>query len=622
MRLTGLATGLDTDTLIKQMLKPYQMRLDKTNQDKQILQWQQETYKDIIKDVNDLKSKYFDVLKKDNYLLSSNSYYGVKVDVNDKLPNLANIVASSTAKEGKYKLNVKEIAKSAKISSGDKVEKSEKIIKETKLSQLGIKKDSKLNVRYMDNGVEKTTTITIDDEDMTIEQLQSKINSETNKNVKLVIDNESIKLTDVTNFEDSTGIISKLSSNMKIGSSTKLNDLDIKPGGKFTIDYQGLKEPVEIEVTDQIQTVSQLAAEVSKKTNGEVTLSFNELSGKFSFQTKSTGSEVNLKLSDGSGGILGKLKITTLESSGKDANVEITEPDGTIATTVIKNTNKFTINGITYDLKETSDKNSNNNMEFTITKDTQKGVDLVKGLVEEYNKLVEKTNKLTTTKKNYKFSPLTDEQKKEMKEDEIKKWEEKAKEGIIKGDPYIERMMRELRNVFFQKVEGSETSLQSIGINTTKEYREGGKLAIDEEKLKKAFTENPEKVIELFTKQSTTHPSYNADSTPEERKIRNSEQGIFNRIEDIFKDYVRTSPNEKGRRGILLEKAGLEGTYTEINNELSKKIRDKDKIIYNQTRKLTERENKLYIQFAQLEKAMNSLNSQQAWFTQQMGGGQ
>jgi len=618
MRITGLATGMDMDKMVQDMLKPYQMRLDKTKQDKQIIQWQQEIYRDIIKDVRDLESKYFNSLKGD-YLLSSNSYYGVKVEVNDKLANLANIVAGSKAKEGKYKLEVEQIAENAKISSSGRVEKNEEKIKATKLSQLGIEKDSKLSVRYIDNnGDEMTTTITIDDPDITIEKLQNKIEDETGGKVKLKIENGSIKLTDATNFEDSTGIMSKLSSNMNTSIYTKLSDLGIDVGDKFTIDYTGLKEPIEIEITNNIQNVSQLISEVSKKTKGEVSLSFNELSGEFSFETKSTGSEVKLNLSNQSGNVLGALNITTSSSAGKDAIVNIREPDGTKGR-VVRASNKFTINDVVYDLKE---KSNGSEMEFTVTKDTQKGIDLIKGFIEDYNKLVEKTNKLTTEKKNYKFSPLTEDQKKEMKEDDIKKWEEKAKAGIIKGDPYVERMMRDIRSIFFQKVEGSEVSLQSIGINTTKNYKEGGKLAIDEEKLKKAFAEDPEKVIQLFTQKSTTHPSYNPDASQEEKKVRNNEQGIFNRIQDIFKDYTRTSLNKDGYRGTLLEKAGEVGNTTETTSILSKKIKDKDKVIDEQIKKLTERENRLYIQFAKLEKAMNSLNSQQAWFMQQMGGGQ
>lgn len=619
MRIGGLATGMDTDKMIQEMLKPYKMRLDKTNQDKQILQWQQEIYKDIIKDTRDLKSKYFDILNKDNYLLSNNSYYGVKVDTEDKL---ANILADSSAKAGKYKLSIEKIAKSAKMSSDGKVEKSEEAIKGTKLSQLGIVKDSKLSLRYVnDIGEETITTITIDNKEMTIEELQNKINTETGSKVQLEIKGNTVKLVGNTNFEDSTGIMSKLASNMNTSLSTRLDDLGIKVGDKFTIDYTGLKEPIEITRTANMESVAHLIVEVSKQTKGEVTLSFNELSGEFSFETKNTGSEVKLNLSDKSGKVLEALNIKKRESTGENAKINITEPDGTNAE-VVKNVNKFTINGITYDLKETSVENSGKDMEFTVTRDTQKGVDLIKGFIEDYNKLVEKTNKLTTQKKNYKFPPLTDDQKKDMKEEDIKRWEEKAKEGIIKGDPYIEKMMRELRNVFFQKVEGNDTSLQAIGINTTKNYLDGGKLAIDEKKLEKAFTEDPEKVIELFTKKSTTYPIYDPDLKPEQRKVKNSEQGIFNRISDIIEDYARTGPNSKGYRGILLEKAGLEGNVTEKNNVLSKSINQKDKIILDQTRKLKEREDRLYMQFAQLEKAMNALNSQQAWFAQQMGGGQ
>lgn len=621
MRIPGLATGMDTDTMIQQMLKPYKMRVDKTSQDKQILQWQQEIYKDIIKDINELKTKYFDVLKTDNYLLSSNSYYGVTTTVNDKLSNLANIVADSTAKEGKYTLEVEKIAEPAKVSSGSKVGKTEEEIKTMKLSELGVWAGSKLNIRC--NGEEAPIEINIDNPDMTIEEFQEKISSETNNKVKLEIINGSIKLTDAMNFEDETGIIDKINLSIKPSLGTRLSDLGITSDDDFSIDYTGAKKPVEIDV-DEHMTIAQFIYEVSEKTGGEVTLSFNELSGKFSFETKNTGNDMNLSISNvenGKGDILKALKIDPNEASstGTDAKVKIKEPDGTDAT-VYKSTNRFTINGITYDLKETSAENSNKNMEFTITKDTQKGLDLIKGFVDEYNKLVEKTNKLTTTKKNYKFPPLTDDQKKEMKEDEIKKWEEKAKEGIIKGDPYIERMMRELRNVFFNEVKGCSTSIQAIGINTTKNYLDGGKLSIDEEKLKKALTENPEKVIQLFTQRS--NKSYNPDATSEEREERYNNEGIFNRIEDIFKDYARTSPNKYGQRGMLIDKAGLEGTSTELNNELSKKIRDKDKIIYDQNKKLAQRENRLYIQFAQLEKAMNSLNSQQSWFLQQMGMGQ
>ncbi len=37
LRITGLATGMDTDNTIKQLMKPYNMKVDKLKQDKQIV---------------------------------------------------------------------------------------------------------------------------------------------------------------------------------------------------------------------------------------------------------------------------------------------------------------------------------------------------------------------------------------------------------------------------------------------------------------------------------------------------------------------------------------------------------------------------------------------------------
>ena len=59
-RLTGMATGMDTDTTVKQLMKPYQMRVDKLTQNKQLVQWKQDAYRDIMSDLNSFKSNYFE----------------------------------------------------------------------------------------------------------------------------------------------------------------------------------------------------------------------------------------------------------------------------------------------------------------------------------------------------------------------------------------------------------------------------------------------------------------------------------------------------------------------------------------------------------------------------------
>ncbi len=56
-------------------------------------------------------------------------------------------------------------------------------------------------------------------------------------------------------------------------------------------------------------------------------------------------------------------------------------------------------------------------------------------------------NKLSE-KRYRKFEPLTEEQKKDMKENDIKLWEEKAQSGILRNDSDIQNMLYSLRSAF------------------------------------------------------------------------------------------------------------------------------------------------------------------------------
>ena len=110
--------------------------------------------------------------------------------------------------------------------------------------------------------------------------------------------------------------------------------------------------------------------------------------------------------------------------------------------------------------------------------------------------------------------------------------------------------------------------------------------------------------------------------TPSDRDARWKEEGIFQRVNDILLDYTRTTRNSNGKKGLLIEKAGIKGDFSEVNNTLSKDMLDRDKRIGEMEKKLFDRENGYYRKFAALEKAMNKMNSQSAWLMQQFGGGQ
>jgi flagellar hook-associated protein 2 len=57
LRITGLASGLDTETMIKDMMKAHRMPLNKIFQQKQYMEWQRDDYRTINRQLNDMSNK-------------------------------------------------------------------------------------------------------------------------------------------------------------------------------------------------------------------------------------------------------------------------------------------------------------------------------------------------------------------------------------------------------------------------------------------------------------------------------------------------------------------------------------------------------------------------------------
>ena len=505
MRLTGLATGMDTDATIKEMLKPQQTKIDNMKKDQEIVQWQQEIYRDIIKETNNLMSKYFDVLNKDNYLLGSSSLTTTKVTSSNPLLNMT---ASADAKEGAYKVKVDTLAKGAKLTGN----MSSIYNMDTTFGTLGVA-----------DGETKEIKIEL--------QVPDK-NDPTKKEIK--------------------NITVEVNAKMKIG---------------------------------------ELAKEISSQSSGEVNLEYSEITKTFELNTKSQGKNVGLKLIEGQE-IFKGIGINTFEGTGQNAIGEITLPNGQSGG-FDQSSNKFSLDGINFDVNGMKE---NEEVTITVSKSNDEAVKKIKSFVEDYNKLVDKVNKLNTEKRNYSYKPLTEAEKKDMTDDQIAKWEAKAKQGILKGDNYLNNMLSDLRTSMFGK---SGDTLFSIGISTTTSYNDGGKLEFDEEKFLKKLNEDPEKTMDTF-------------------------KNGMNRLDETLKNYtstnnVRVNGKDAKRRGLLVEKAGYEGTTTVTNNILTKKIREKQELIDTQIKKMSTMETNYYKKFSNLETVMNKLNSQLGYLTQMMG---
>nr|WP_243152605.1 flagellar filament capping protein FliD [Clostridium sporogenes] len=474
---------------------------------------------------------------------------------------------------------------------------------------------TKLNDAFTTAGLNSTLTATVKDEKIVLSSNSDKqviITGESGKSA-----NSLLGLPD--RYEMNTSLSEKMSN--IIGGEVKFTINGVDFDYDFTKDYDSTTAPNGA----KNKTISQILEDISDK--AKVDISYSEINKKFTMRSKDEGTSEKIVASDASGDFLKTLfGKSTIDEVGKDATFDLTTPNGT--STITKPTNNFTIDGVNYNIAGAK---PGEEISFSLSGDTEDSFNKIKGFIEDYNKLVDELQKKLSEKKYRKFEPLTEEQKKDMKDSDIKLWEEKAQSGILRNDSDIQNMLSSLRRSFFDSVEGAGLSLKDVGLTTSSDYTQGGKIVFDmnidkdgnngEARLKKLLKEDPDRVFKIFSKQSDSYPRYTPDLTSTERKQRYNEEGILQRINDIFKDYTRTTKNVNGKMGIFVEKAGIKGTASEINNNLYKELEKREKTIKEMEDRLVERENRYYYQFAQLEKYMSQMNSQSAWLAQQLGGG-
>ncbi|NCB31530.1 MAG: hypothetical protein EOM66_09005, partial [Clostridia bacterium] len=97
-RISGLASGMDTDTIVENLLAAEQAKLNKVYQQKEKAQWKYDAYSELNSAVSSLRSSYLSVLG-DNSLLKSSTYnaYTVNMEENSaiKVTGTTNALSSS-----------------------------------------------------------------------------------------------------------------------------------------------------------------------------------------------------------------------------------------------------------------------------------------------------------------------------------------------------------------------------------------------------------------------------------------------------------------------------------------------------------------------------------------------
>ncbi len=239
---------------------------------------------------------------------------------------------------------------------------------------------------------------------------------------------------------------------------------------------------------------------------------------------------------------------------------------------------------------------------FNAKTDTDSIVTAVTSMIKDYNDIIELVNKEVSTKPNRKYEPLTDEQKADMTEDQIKKWEDKAKEGMLFNDTDIRSLSDSMRFIF-ESGSSDKSSLTSFGITASTSYGDNGKLVLDETKFRASLESNSSDLQKLFTRA--------ADET------KGDKGGVMARLTKITDKYASTTGATKG---VLIEKAGSIYAPTSIlKNSLQKSMDSLDSLIDRLNKQLKSETDRYVKQFTNLETVISQMNSQSSWLSSSFG---
>lgn len=444
MRLTGLISGMDTESIIKQMTKTYSAKRDKVWKEKETLSYKQDAWKSLNKDVY----SFFNKLS--NLRLTSSYQKGETTSSNEK-------VASASGKvQGQHFLEVKKLATQTFLT-GSRVEQTEPA------------------------GVSGALTVTV-------------------------------------------------------GGQEK--ELDITPDMSM--------------------------AEIARKlTEAGLVANFDENNARLFIASKTTGQHSDFTIS-GDAGVLETIGLGTAATKmpGQDASISLNGADFTF------DTNNFSVNGINFSIESTGSTVIGHKTNDKIT-------EAIKSLITDYNALIKKIDHSYNNDSAKGYSPLTDEEKETLTDRQITEWEDKLKEGALSKDRTLGDLSTLLKTTMSSfSVDGM--NLTSLGITLggyfTTEKDERGVYNINDEKLEKAISADPDKVINFFSKLSST---------------------LYDKL------------NEK------MKSSSTNSVYTVYNDkQIKQQLLDYDKKISEWEKKITKYEDKYYSQFAKMEKVLAKSQNQ------------
>ncbi|WP_050179876.1 flagellar filament capping protein FliD [Domibacillus robiginosus] len=687
LRVGGMASGMDTESIIKELMNAERIPLDKMKQKKQTLEWQRDDYRSMNTLLLDFRTELTQMKLTSKYRSSS-------VTTSDDSKVTA--TAATSAAQTSYSIsNVTQIAsaayrvgKAAVTSGATKLDPSKTLESQKTSSLTGLKwstgavasqtltGDGDKEISLVLTGDEKVKIGTDAEGKLELEKMSVKVNGTSYKVVSgaptapdQVTISEAGTLTFGSDIAKGASVKVEYITDKRVQKTTLTADASTFQLDRQEINKEGFKlisgsseylidSSVDVTTNSNGQRIAQLEGDkgtvnlttglvtfkgspISKDTSitAEFKQNYADLSitsytsansttgvtENFLIQSSETMNQVINKVNLSNAGVSliydsykDMMSITRKETGnyhttndGKEMSIkgsfdtgvlylgEAEEKGGDNAIFTIngletqRQSNTFEMSGVSITLKS----KFTDPVNLSVSKNSNDIYDNIKGFVDKYNTLIGAISKKTSEERYRTYTPLTDEQREQLSDKQQEQWEEKAKSGLLRRDPLLTGVLNSMRSNFSQPVSNSETNamyrqLASIGITTTANYLEGGKLEINEAKLREAINTNPNAVEALFRGGSDSSAI--------------GEKGIIHRLYDTV----------NGAMDKLKERAG-NSFSTSQQFTLGRQLSTIDSSIDRFEDRLTQVEDRYWKQFTAMEKAMQQANSQSSYLMQQ-----
>ena len=650
MRLSGLISGMDTESIIQELVSAKQTKVDNTKKAQTKHEWKQDAWKSLNTKLKNLQSKYVANLR------FSSSYMKKTTKVSNS--SAVSVITGEDAVNGVQELSVKQLAKTAYLTGG-KVQAGAEGKKWDALSKISdvMGADFKAgDITFTAGG--KTVDIEVT-EDTTISDFLSKIKasglnanfdagqqrffisakqSGADSNFSMTADNVGgakilaalglqVSLKDdpdsLKQYQEYASYYNENDKDATIAGMRSLIDGDIATQTQNYLDrYKNLvelKKEAEDKITElkkdsdkneaaikaQEESIAAYEKEMKDITDsyidittatgddGEVTYTatakedFKKNVEESYYEKAAYASEVLKKYNAGT-----DVEGYATKIEGRDARIVLNGAEFTSAN------NTFAVNGLTFTaLAETK---ADEVVTVTTQDDTDGIYNMLKDFLKEYNSIINEVDKLYNADSAKGYEPLTDDEKDAMSESEAEKYETKIKDALLRRDSSLSSIRSGFVEVMSKGIEvnGKTMYLSSFGINTLSYFTAGDNeknmYHIDGDPDDASTSGNADKLKSMIASDPDTVVSF----------FTQLSKNLYSKMNDLSK------PVEGYRSyGSFYDDKKMKTDYDDYKTKIS-----------DLEEKLADYEDKWYKKFSSMETALAKLQSSTSAVTSLLGG--